>query len=272
MLWLTVDTRNHLLEFICPSLPSPLFVSFFFIRIDVSFTSHSSSPIQILTPLLPSRLMTAPHYLLANPFAGQNIGYIRLAVVGDSGVGKTLFARQFIETLPEVIDHDWEARKQPSEGDEDEDYIQTETLTEKFASTMMEIPWNDMDTDEEVPARNLVFLGKLKMRMDENSCHESDYYRAKLDTFLYFIFPTIDTPGYGSVADARVNFDLFLSHMGQCFEEKNQKISPFIDVSNNELMRSLVTGNFTSMVNVTKGEGSYSLLTRGRFTPFYSFK
>ncbi|KAG0051429.1 hypothetical protein BGZ83_003767 [Gryganskiella cystojenkinii] len=158
--------------------------------------------------------MTAPHYLLANPFAGQNIGHLRLAVVGDSGVGKTLFARQFIETLPEVIHHDWEERKNPSDKyddneDEDEDYVSTEILTERVASTMMEIPWNDMDTDDEVPARNLVFL---------------------------------DTPGYGSVADARINFDLFLSHMGQCFEEKNQKISPFVEVSNNELMRSLVTG------------------------------
>lgn len=57
-------------------------------------------------------------------------------------------------------------------------------------------------------------------------------------TFL----PTLDTPGYGSVADARINFDLLLNHMSQCFEEKNQKISPFIEVSNNELMRSLVTG------------------------------
>lgn len=106
-----------------------------------------------------------PHYLLANPFAGQNIGHLRLAVVGDSGVGKTLFARQFIETLPEVIDHDWEEQaksdedRQSSINEQYDDYVKTETLTEKFASTMMEIPWNDMETDDEVPARNLVFLG-----------------------------------------------------------------------------------------------------------------
>ncbi|ORZ05964.1 Septin-domain-containing protein [Lobosporangium transversale] len=93
--------------------------------------------------------------------------------------------------------------------DDDDDYIRTEALTEKFASTMMEIPWDNMDADDEVPARNLVFL---------------------------------DTPGYGSVVDARTNFDLFMSYVSQTFEEKNRKISPFIEVSNNELMRSLVTG------------------------------
>ncbi|GJJ69847.1 hypothetical protein EMPS_02196 [Entomortierella parvispora] len=162
--------------------------------------------------------MTAPHYLLANPFAGQNIGHLRLAVVGDSGVGKTMFARQFVETLPEVLRHDWEDQPKASgnndnsnayQDDEDEDYVRTEALIEKSASTMMEIPWDNMDTDDEVPARNLIF---------------------------------VDTPGYGSVADARLNFELFLSHMGQSFEEKNQRISPFTEVSNNELMRSLVTG------------------------------
>ncbi|KAG0354114.1 hypothetical protein BGX24_007031, partial [Mortierella sp. AD032] len=50
------------------------------------------------------------------------------------------------------------------------------------------------------------------------------------------------TPGYGSVIDARTNFALFMNHVSQTFEEKNNKISPFIEVSNNELMRSLVTG------------------------------
>ncbi|KAF9351082.1 hypothetical protein BGX26_010815 [Mortierella sp. AD094] len=160
--------------------------------------------------------MATPHYLLANPFAGQNIGHLRLAVVGDSGVGKTSFARQFVETLPEVLTHDWESGnngnindKDNDDEDEDEDYIPTEALTEKFASTMMEIPWDNMEADDEVPARNLVFL---------------------------------DTPGYGSVIDARTNFNLFMSYVSQTFEEKSRKISPFIEVSNNELMRSLVTG------------------------------
>ncbi|KAF9407834.1 hypothetical protein BGZ94_002549 [Podila epigama] len=143
--------------------------------------------------------------LLLNPFAGQNIGYFRLAVVGDSGVGKTSFARQFTETLPEVLSHDWE----PLNLTEDDDYPRTEVLVEKFSSTMMEIPWDNMDADDEVPARNLVF---------------------------------IDTPGYGSVVDAQTNFDMFMRYIGQTFDEKNKKISPFTEVSNNELMRSLVTG------------------------------
>lgn len=91
-----------------------------------------------------------------NPFAGQNIGYFRLAVVGDSGVGKTSFARQFTETLPEVLSHDWE----PTKDDDEDDYTRTEALIEKFSSTMMEIPWDNMDADDEVPARNLVFVGK----------------------------------------------------------------------------------------------------------------
>ncbi|KAI8599714.1 Septin-domain-containing protein [Dissophora ornata] len=142
--------------------------------------------------------------MLMNPFAGQNIGYLRLAVVGDSGVGKTSFARQFTETLPEVLSHDWEPLDES-----DEDYKRTDALVEKFSSTMMEIPWDNMDADDEVPARNLVF---------------------------------VDTPGYGSVVDARSNFDLFMSYVGQTFEEKNKRISPFTEVSNNELMRSLVTG------------------------------
>ncbi|KAG0336679.1 hypothetical protein BG000_006282 [Podila horticola] len=140
-----------------------------------------------------------------NPFAGQNIGYFRLAVVGDSGVGKTSFARQFTETLPEVLSHDWEPRTE----NEEEDYIRTDALVEKFSSTMMEIPWDNMDADDEVPARNLVF---------------------------------VDTPGYGSVVDAQSNFDMFMRYIGQTFDEKNKKISPFTEVSNNELMRSLVTG------------------------------
>ncbi|KAF9097122.1 hypothetical protein BGX29_008296 [Mortierella sp. GBA35] len=179
--------------------------------------------------------MASTHYLLANPCAGQNIGYLRLAVVGDSAVGKTLFARQFVETLPEVLSHDWEPLKpvhhtnsnnknkdkdgdngdeeeeEEKEDDDDDDdgYVQTQALTEKFSSTMMEIPWDNMDADDEVPARNLVFL---------------------------------DTPGYGSVVDARTNFALFMDHVTQTFEEKNSKINPFIEVTNNELMRSLVTG------------------------------
>ncbi|KAG0198163.1 hypothetical protein BGX28_008390, partial [Mortierella sp. GBA30] len=168
--------------------------------------------------------------MLTNPFAGQNIGHLRLAVVGDSGVGKTSFARQFVETLPEVLSHDWEPsttmhkkggnkrlnddgaenyeNDEVEDEDDDYDYTRTETLTEKFSSTMMEIPWDNMDADDEVPARNLVFL---------------------------------DTPGYGSVVDARTNFDLFMNYVGQTFEEKNRRISPFTEVSNNELMRSLVT-------------------------------
>lgn len=52
----------------------------------------------------------------------------------------------------------------------------------------------------------------------------------------------VDTPGYGSVIDARTNFALFMNHVSQTFEEKNSRISPFIEVTNNELMRSLVTG------------------------------
>ncbi|KAG0260339.1 hypothetical protein BGZ95_004479 [Linnemannia exigua] len=173
--------------------------------------------------------MASTHYLLANPVAGQNIGYLRLAVVGDSAVGKTQFARQFVETLPEVLSHDWEPLKprrdtnkdkdeseenmdtgeEEDEDEDDGDYVQTPALTERFSSTMMEIPWDNMDADDEVPARNLVFL---------------------------------DTPGYGSVIDARTNFALFMNHVSQTFEEKNSKISPFIEVTNNELMRSLVTG------------------------------
>ncbi|KAG0295647.1 hypothetical protein BGZ97_004771, partial [Linnemannia gamsii] len=153
--------------------------------------------------------MASTHYLLANPCAGQNIGYLRLAVVGDSAVGKTLFARQFVETLPEVLSHDWEPVKprrtnhttngdgEDEDADEDDDdYVQTLALTERFSSTMMEIPWDNMDADDEVPARNLVFL---------------------------------DTPGYGSVIDARTNFALFMNHVSQTFEEKNSKISPFIE-------------------------------------------
>lgn len=163
--------------------------------------------------------MASTHYLLANPCAGQNIGYLRLAVVGDSAVGKTLFARQFVETLPEVLSHDWEPLKSrrinkddddaEDDDDDEDDYEQTKTLRERFSSTMMEIPWDNMDADDEVPARNLVFL---------------------------------DTPGYGSVIDARTNFALFMNHVSQTFEEKNSRISPFIEVTNNELMRSLVTG------------------------------
>jgi adenylate kinase family enzyme len=96
----------------------------------------------------------ADNTMLMNPFAGQNIGYLRLAVVGDSGVGKTSFARQFTETLPEVLSHDWEPVKV------EEDYTRTPSLIEKFSSTMMEIPWDNMDADDEVPARNLVFVGE----------------------------------------------------------------------------------------------------------------
>ncbi|KAG0256918.1 hypothetical protein BG011_004249 [Mortierella polycephala] len=153
-----------------------------------------------------SNIFDHPSYLSSavNPFAGQNIGYLRLAVVGDSGVGKTSFARQFTETLPEVLSHDWDPQDET-----DDDYPRTDALVEKFSSTMMEIPWDNMDADDEVPARNLVF---------------------------------VDTPGYGSVVDAQVNFDLFMSYVGQTFEEKNKRISPFTEVSNNELMRSLVTG------------------------------
>ncbi|KAF9580524.1 hypothetical protein BGW38_002808 [Lunasporangiospora selenospora] len=158
-------------------------------------------PSRIVTTL-PGMTMATPRP--ANPFAGQNIGYLRLAVVGDSGVGKTSFARQFTETLPEVLSHDWDKVDENAE-----DYVRTDALVEKFSSTMMEIPWDNMDADDEVPARNLVF---------------------------------IDTPGYGSVVDAQTNFDMFLRYIGQTFEEKNKKISPFMDVSNNELMRSLVTG------------------------------
>ncbi|KAF8930699.1 hypothetical protein BGZ58_008087 [Dissophora ornata] len=157
--------------------------------------------------------MATPHYILANPFAGQNIGHLRLAVVGDSGVGKTLFARRFVETLPEVLSHDWQkvekATQDGNDDDDDDDYMRTDALTEMSASTMMEIPWDNMDADDEVPARNLVFL---------------------------------DTPGYGSVVDAQTNFNLFMNYVSQMFEEKNSKISTFIEVSNNELMRSLVTG------------------------------
>ncbi|KAF9958638.1 hypothetical protein BGZ72_011172 [Mortierella alpina] len=145
-----------------------------------------------------------PSHGSVNPFAGQNIGYLRLAVVGDSGVGKTSFARQFTETLPEVLSHDWDPVDES-----DDDYPRTDALIEKFSSTMMEIPWDNMDADDEVPARNLVF---------------------------------VDTPGYGSVVDAQANFDMFMSYVGQTFEEKNKRISPFTEVSNNELMRSLVTG------------------------------
>ncbi|KAF9327933.1 hypothetical protein BGZ91_001225 [Linnemannia elongata] len=138
--------------------------------------------------------MASTHYLLANPCAGQNIGYLRLAVVGDSAVGKTLFARQFVETLPEVLSHDWEPLKcrrinkddddAEDDDDDEDDYEQTQTLTERFSNT----------------------------------------------------------PGYGSVIDARTNFALFMNHVSQTFEEKNSRISPFIEVTNNELMRSLVTG------------------------------
>ncbi|KAF9428159.1 hypothetical protein BGZ76_002031 [Entomortierella beljakovae] len=151
-----------------------------------------------------SRTLKYSNTLSANPFAGQNIGHLRLAVVGDSGVGKTSFARQFTETLPEVFAHDWEPLNES-----DEDYTRTDTLEEKFSSTMMEIPWDNMDNDDEIPARNLVF---------------------------------VDTPGYGSAIDAQANFDLFMNYIGLTFEQKNKKISPFTDVSNGELMRSLVTG------------------------------
>lgn len=137
--------------------------------------------------------MTSTHYLLANPCAGQNIGYLRLAVVGDSAVGKTLFARQFVETLPEVLSHDWESAKprrtnhttnrdsededaEEADDDEDEDdYMQTLALTERFSSTMMEIPWDNMDADDEVPARNLVFLGEFVLFF--------------LFTFMLYVFP-----------------------------------------------------------------------------------
>ncbi|KAG0230796.1 Septin-type guanine nucleotide-binding (G) domain-containing protein [Mortierella sp. GBAus27b] len=142
--------------------------------------------------------------MLSNPFAGQNIGYLRLAVVGDSGVGKTSFARQFTETLPEVLSHDWEPVNET-----EEDYPRTQALVEKFSSTMMEIPWDNMDADDEVPANNLVF---------------------------------VDTPGYGSVVDAQVNLDEFMGYISQTFEEKNKRVNPFSEVTNNELMRSLVTG------------------------------
>lgn len=57
-----------------------------------------------------------------------------------------------------------------------------------------------------------------------------------------YIIVLLDTPGYGSVVDAQLNFDMFMSYVGQTFEEKNKRISPFTEVSNNELMRSLVTG------------------------------
>jgi hypothetical protein len=33
-----------------------------------------------------------------------------------------------------------------------------------------------------------------------------------------------------------------MNYVSQTFEQKNSRISPFIEVSNNELMRSLVTG------------------------------
>ena len=55
------------------------------------------------------------------------------------------------------------------------------------------------------------------------------------------IIVLIDTPGYGSVVDAQHNFDMFMTYISQTFEEKNKRISPFTEVSNNELMRSLVT-------------------------------
>lgn len=99
---------------------------------------------------------------LANPFAGQNIGYLRLAVVGDSGVGKTSFARQFTETLPEVLSHDWEPLNAA-----EEDYTRTQSLVEKFSSTMMEIPWDNMDADDEVPANNLVFVGEYSKKKNK---------------------------------------------------------------------------------------------------------
>ncbi|KAF9429832.1 hypothetical protein BGZ76_001094 [Entomortierella beljakovae] len=140
--------------------------------------------------------MVNSHYILANPFAGQNIGHLRFAVVGDSGVGKTLFARQFVETLPEVLSHDWEERKTDEDGEEE--YEPTLELTEKYASTMMEIPWDNMDNDDEVPARNLVFL---------------------------------DTPGYGSVIDAQTNFNQFLNYMSSTFEEKSRVgAHKFVDI------------------------------------------
>jgi GTPase SAR1 family protein len=107
--------------------------------------------------------MATPHYLLANPFAGQNIGHLRLAVVGDSGVGKTSFARQFVETLPEVLSHDWAPIKPDDDDNDDDDYVRTEALTEKLASTMKEIPWDNMDADDEVPANNLIFLGSYNL-------------------------------------------------------------------------------------------------------------
>jgi len=65
--------------------------------------------------------------------------------------------------------------------------------------------------------------------------------------FYLLSSPQLDTPGYGSVVDAQSNFDMFMRYIGQTFDEKNKKISPFTEVSNNELMRSLVTGNNTKL-------------------------
>lgn len=53
----------------------------------------------------------------------------------------------------------------------------------------------------------------------------------------------LDTPGYGSVVDAQLNLEQFMNYVSQTFEEKNKRVLPFSEVSNNELMRSLVTGN-----------------------------
>lgn len=64
-----------------------------------------------------------------------------------------------------------------------------------------------------------------------------------LTTFLVVvILCKKDTPGYGSVVDAQVNLDQFMNYVGQTFEEKNKRVNPFSEVTNNELMRSLVTG------------------------------
>lgn len=133
---------------------------------------------------------SSPHFngdhSSVNPFAGQNIGYLRLAVVGDSGVGKTSFARQFTETLPEVLSHDWEPLS-PTHS-EDDDYKRTDTLIEKFSSTMMEIPWDNMDADDEVPARNLVFVGMSFVPFFVSCLFQMDtkkYFYYALSTFVF---------------------------------------------------------------------------------------
>jgi hypothetical protein len=278
--------------------------------------------------------MASTHYLLANPCAGQNIGYLRLAVVGDSAVGKTLFARQFVETLPEVLSHDWEPVKprrtnhttngdgEDEDADEDDDdYVQTLALTERFSSTMMEIPWDNMDADDEVPARNLVFLGEFSFSLSTfmlyvfplslaghktaklnvcfflcvimlGMCRSAHYIRTSLShtshtlsppfacaifysRICLFFLPSftllVDTPGYGSVIDARTNFALFMNHVSQTFEEKNSKISPFIEVTNNELMRSLVTGNRTIPPKKRKNTATTKISTTPKHFFFFFF-